>query len=210
LVMFGIAGPQAPACLGKVLAAVPGQVFELTHADGMALVNLPGGRYLLICQADQASAVWLKLSAHLYPAGWNWWQLQTIRAGIATVTQPTQEAFIPQMLGLDAYAAVSFSKGCYPGQEIVARTRYLGDLKRHLYYGRCNKSLAAGETIVDSGSGESLGTVTDAAINPGQGCEFLAVLRKDALEPATQLRSSSGAGITSVSAVADRLARSSS
>jgi len=208
LAMFGVTGPQANTRLAKALTSPAAQAFEIRHERGTALITLPGNRYLVVCQAEQASAMWLTLSAQARPAGWNWWHLETIRSGIATVTTPTQEAFIPQMLALETFDGVSFSKGCYPGQEIVARTRYLGDLKRHLYYGRSAASLAAGDSILEDSSGSTVGTVTDAAENAEHGWEFLAVLQRDAVSAGMYLRTDSGNAITVISRVSETIARS--
>lgn len=203
MAMFGVTGPQSNARLTEALGGPAAGAFEIRCDSGTSLITLPGNRFLVVCTADQVGATWLKLSASLCPAGWNWWHLQTIRSGIATVTIPTQEAFVPQMLALDAYDAVSFSKGCYPGQEIVARTRYLGDLKRHLYYGRGSGSLGAGDTIVDESTGLALGTVTDAAENADHFWEFLAVLQREAVNAGPRLRSKRGDAVTVESRVAD-------
>jgi hypothetical protein len=93
------------------------------------------------------------------------------------------------MLGLENFGGVSFEKGCYPGQEIVARTRYLGDLKRRLYYGRSDQSLAPGDAILKRANGKTVGSVTNAAPTADGDWEFLAVLHRDAMEPGIALTS---------------------
>ena len=196
LAMFAVTGPKAIARLTEVVGAPLARDFETRQVNGILLVTLPGNRYLISCPADQASPTWLKLSARMRAAGWNWWQLQSIRTGIATITSATQEAFIPQMLGLDTYGGVSFTKGCYPGQEIVARTRYLGDLKRNLYYGQCKQPLAAGDVILEAGADSAAGVVTDAAENFAHGWEFLAVLQRDAVNRKALLHTASGGVVT--------------
>ena len=208
LALFGVSGPKAAAALTATLARPAAQSFAAIQEDADIVITLPGDRYLVVCQADQASATWQTLSGKMRPAGSNWWQLQTIRAGIATVTSTTQEAFVPQMLALDAYGAVSFEKGCYPGQEIVARMHYLGDLKRRLYYGHGKQSFVAGDQIVEAGDDKTVGTVVNAAANGSSGHDVLAVLQRDSIKTDTQLRTRGGHDLSIVSAVTDIFTRS--
>lgn len=203
LVLFGVTGPQANARLSEALGSPSDRAFEVRQANGVSLITLPGNRYLIACPTDQTGTTWHNLGERMRPAGWNWWQLQTIRAGVATITAATQEAFIPQMLALDAYGGVSFEKGCYPGQEIVARTRYLGDLKRHLYYGHCKQSVAAGDAIFKAGDSSAAGMVTDAAENSGHEWELLAVLRRDAVSGDPQLHTADGNAVTRLTRARD-------
>lgn len=205
-VQFGITGPQAAAALAASAATPAAHAFSAIRNDLGLVITLPGNRYLVVCQSRQAGATWRKLSGKMRPAGSNWWQLQTIRTGIATVTSATQEAFVPQMLALDAYGAVSFKKGCYPGQEIVARMHYLGDLKRRLYYGRSAKTLAAGDQIVDA-DGKTAGTVVNTATNENGSYEFLAVLQRDSIKTGMQLQTAGGDNLSVVSAVTDLFTR---
>lgn len=211
--LFGITGPQAATALTASLAQPSSQPFAVLREHATMLITLPGDRYLIVCPTDQASATWRKLKSNIRPAGCNWWQLQTIRAGIATVTSATQEAFVPQMLALDAYDAVSFEKGCYPGQEIVARMHYLGDLKRRLYYGRSGHRIAAGDQVFEAGGGKTVGTVVNAAANEDGGYDLLAVLQRDAVNTASNkadspLRTAGGEDLTVMTAVTDMLTRS--
>jgi folate-binding protein YgfZ len=212
LALFGVSGPQATAALTASLVQPPADSFATMREQATILITLPGDRYLIVCQADQASATWRKLSGKMRPAGSNWWQLQTIRAGIATVTSATQEAFVPQMLALDAYGAVSFEKGCYPGQEIVARMHYLGDLKRRLYYGHGSQKIVAGDQVVEADDDKSVGTVVNAAANGSSGYDVLAVLQRDSINANSgktdaQLRTRGGHDLSIVSAVTDMLTR---
>ncbi len=203
LAAFGITGPRASEALAEALAPPPERSFGVRRQNGVGIVRLPVNRYLVICQADQGAATWRRLNQCMRPAGSNWWHLQTIRSGIATVSSATQEAFIPQMLAMDEYGAVNFEKGCYPGQEIVARTRYLGDLKRRLYHARSDQPLAAGDAVV--ADGKTVGTVTDAAVNEQGEWECLAVLQRDALTADVNLHSASGGAVTVASPATDIL-----
>lgn len=111
----------------------------------------------------------------------NAWQLELIRAGIGAVTVANHEEFIPQMLNLPALDGVSFKKGCYSGQEIVARMQYLGKLKRHMFRfaiagAECP---AIGSKLVDADS-KNIGELVNCA-HSAYGIEFLAVALEDAL-----------------------------
>ena len=105
------------------------------------------------------------------------WRRLEIAAGIAWLTDKTRESFIPQMLDLDRLGALSFEKGCFPGQEVIARTRYLGRLKRRLYPGR----LPAGERPMPGdpvrSEGRSAGTIVAAGRDAADGgYELLAIV----------------------------------
>jgi folate-binding protein YgfZ len=142
--LLGIVGPQSASSVARVLGKPSEQPMAVVPYGASSLITLPGSRYLVICSRDHVDEQWNALRMHTTPAGIAVWELQGIRTGIAMVTAATQEAFIPQMLGLERIGAVSFEKGCYPGQEIVARTKYLGNLKRQLYKGRSDQPLAPG------------------------------------------------------------------
>ena len=133
--------------------------------------------------AAQAQAVREQLQAHLPEAPLNDWLLGQIRAGIGQVMEQTRELFIPQMINLQAVGGVSFKKGCYTGQEIVARMQYLGKLKRRLY----RLSLVAdqlpepGIALYSATHNSSIGEVVIAA-NAANNIELLAVLQAEAAE----------------------------
>ena len=103
------------------------------------------------------------------------WRQANIRAGLPVIWPETSEAFVPQMVNLDLLNAISFAKGCYVGQEIVARTQNLGRIKRRMLRFGCDaRSAKPGDTVMADGS--NAGTVVDAA-----GSEVLAVIKLDKL-----------------------------
>lgn len=117
------------------------------------------------------------------PVGEDAWGLLDIESGIPQIFPETQESFIPQMLNLDCLQALSFDKGCYPGQEIIARIRYLGKLKRRMYLFRCpsQNSIAIGSPIyeTESSNPQSIGEVVDIRPHPQDGLHGLAVIQID-------------------------------
>jgi len=114
------------------------------------------------------------------------WTLQDIREGLPWIQLETSERFLPQMINLDTLEGIGFQKGCYTGQEIVARTHYLGQLKRRLYrlIGRSDQPAAAGGTVVDESSeeGQSVGDIVNVATNPAGEVECLTVLSIEATQ----------------------------
>lgn len=100
--------------------------------------------------------------------------LADLRAGLPWILPAAEDAFVPQMVGLDRIDGVSFTKGCYPGQEIVARTRYLGTVKRHLYHLVLAGPAAAGDAVMTTD--QQVGTLLGAVALPGFAVEALAVI----------------------------------
>ena len=103
------------------------------------------------------------------------------------ITAATQDQFVPQMANLELIGGVSFRKGCYPGQEIVARTQYLGKPKRRLFLAHVDAeaSPAPGDTLVADGDEQSAGTVVNAAPAPNGGFDLLAVVQTASADSAT-------------------------
>jgi len=180
-VRFGLSGADnLLSSLGLTLSPEANQVAR--HAEQLA-VRLPDGRAELWVKAATADSLRAQLAASLTEAPLNTWLLQQIRAGIGQVTEATRELFIPQMINLQCLGGVSFKKGCYTGQEIVARTQHLGKLKRQLY----RLSAAATESLPPAGTelfspvhSSSVGEVVLSA-QAEQGIELLAVLQEDAV-----------------------------
>lgn len=115
------------------------------------------------------------------------WRLALVRAGVAEVRAATQELFLPQMLGYDIQERVSFKKGCYTGQEIVARTHYKGGVKRHLHRLEGHGEPPPVGTALES-AGQNAGTVVEAAASGDGRCELLAVLADEFTADATGVR----------------------
>jgi tRNA-modifying protein YgfZ len=104
------------------------------------------------------------------------WQYLNVTSGIAHISTPISEAFVPQMLNYESVGGVNFKKGCYPGQEVVARSQFRGTLKRRAYIASSTAPLAVGQEVFDSRDAEQpCGTVASAAVQPG-GNAFLAIV----------------------------------
>ena len=126
------------------------------------------------------------------------WHLADVCAGVARITEDTSDAFVPQMLNLDRLRAVSFEKGCYVGQEIVARAQHLGRIKRRACVGRTDTAVAAGDPIVDAARGEApkVGEVVAAQPHPDGGSAACVVVNiESASSPALRAGRSDGGPI---------------
>lgn len=175
-VLLGIAGAGATAALEALGANIPTAPLDVTRFEGGTVIRLDERRSQLAVRADILSQVWEKLASQVRPVGTPVWRWLEIEAGIPHITLPTQEEFVPQMVNLELIGGVSFSKGCYPGQEVVARMKYLGKVKRRTYRARINGSCPLPGTDLFSPDlpDQSCGKVIQAAPSPSGGCELLA------------------------------------
>lgn len=196
-VILGLAGSAAAAALQSLFPRLPRQAHELVqHPVNGALIALPGGRFQIVAEVEPALRLWRQLSAALTPAGARCWEWLEIRNGIPLVTPATQEQFLPQMANMELIGAVNFQKGCYPGQEVVARTQYLGQIKRRMVLAHMadEGSPQAGDELFSSAlEGQASGMVVNAQAAPDGGHDLLAVLQTAGISEATvHLKSADG------------------
>jgi len=168
---------------------LPSQAGEVMQGDSVISVQLKPvngeNRYLVLCLSfDEAKSLWLEFSSHLQLATDDAWRLSEIKAGMPVIYPQTAEEFVLQMSNLDLLDGVSFKKGCYPGQEIVARMHYLGKLKRRMFLTRLETEQcpAPGDEIISKGaeSSDGSGKVVDA-VSSGDGlchCLYIAQIKK--------------------------------
>ncbi|MHC8399679.1 CAF17-like 4Fe-4S cluster assembly/insertion protein YgfZ [Pseudomonas sp. MDT1-17] len=180
-VRFGV--DHGDAALTSLGLELPADTDSVARNEGLIAIRVSPDRAELWVAADQADLIKGKLSALLSEGDLNQWLLGQIRAGIGQVMPSTRELFIPQMLNLQAVGGVSFKKGCYTGQEIVARMQYLGKLKRRLYRLKldANALPEPGTALFSPTHGSSIGEVVLAALAE-QNIELLAVLQAEAAE----------------------------
>jgi tRNA-modifying protein YgfZ len=185
LCLLGVAGPLAAEKLSAILGALPEGDFATLHKEHCTVIALPGQRYQLAIASDAALALWQQLAAAgIVAAAESLWRLSDIRAGAPWITAATQEAFVAQMANMDLIGGVSFTKGCYPGQEIVARTQYLGKLKRRMYRASiATEHAEAGQEVFSSEmNGQASGKVMLAALADQGRWEILVVAQIASLE----------------------------
>ncbi|MBL8515746.1 MAG: folate-binding protein YgfZ [Betaproteobacteria bacterium] len=131
-VSIGVAGPGAAAALAQCVERIPAGGMLSAHQHGLRILRLESERFVLVGAPDVVAPLWDELAAPCMPCGINAWDWHAIAAGIPEVRAATRESFVPQMINFDLMGGVSFRKGCFPGQEIVARTQYRGILKRRM------------------------------------------------------------------------------
>jgi folate-binding protein YgfZ len=184
LARFGLSGDCAP----DLLPFVPDDGQDTLTRDDITVLRLPGDRprYEIIGPEARLAALWQAAAEKAQQTGPAFWALMDIRAGIPTVYDDTAEAFVPQMANLQLIDGVSFTKGCYTGQEVVARMQYLGKLKRRMYRARIDATEAPqpGTEVFSpsSESGQGAGRIVDSAPSPDGGFEVLAVLQISSAE----------------------------
>jgi len=182
-VSIGFSGPEADSVLNKHFQNIPQKTDQVTHSENLSIIRLTGvqPRYQISGPIDNIQDLWLKLDVNAAPVGEDVWNLLEIQAGIPNIYQPTVESFVPQMINLDLINGISFKKGCYTGQEIVARMHYLGKLKRRMYRVHINTSepVAAGTPLFspNSTSGQGTGNIVISAPSSDKGTEALAVIQ---------------------------------
>lgn len=191
LVRIGLAGPNS-AILIEEITRSPSRSdqrpLHVMHNENLTILCLTPTRMELLTSIENASALWEQLNQRAKPVGAGCWNWLDIRSGIPVILPETQEEFLPQMINLDALDGVSFKKGCYPGQEIVARTQYLGKLKRRMFQAHIatTETIKAGDALYSADMGEqSSGNIVNAASSPNGGVDVLAVIQQSSIDAST-------------------------
>ena len=156
---------------------------------------------LILCPYDSLESFWVKATQTYIPSQFEHWELENIQNGIVNVGDKTKEQFLPQMINLEKREGVSFTKGCYPGQEIVARTKYLGTVKRKLCTFQSDTLIDPGVAIFST-EGTACGIVchTSENLNSNNVREGLAVIHIDNINE-DKLTTSHAAHINSVALI---------
>ncbi len=187
MVGFGISGPDAEKLLHDVAGFAPKEMNGCETHDEITAIKLAGPhpRFEIIAPTDAATKLWSELKTKAMPVGPSVWAWLDILAGIPSVHPETSEAFVPQMANLEIVGGVNFKKGCYPGQEIVARMQYLGKLKQRMYRAHVENDALPhpGDSIfAPDFPGQSAGTVVSAQAAPDNGFDLLAVIQISSAE----------------------------
>lgn len=181
---IAVAGEAGAQALGSLAGTLPAQAGEV-GVYGQVLISRVRGadaRFEMIGPGEEMVALWKQLAVVSTPSARDDWHLQDIDAGVPSIVAATSEAFVLQMLNLQLIDGVSFKKGCFPGQEVVARMQYLGKLKRRMYRAslNCDTVPVAGTDIHRAEGGSAVGKVVSAAFASEGVCHLLAVLAIDA------------------------------
>ncbi|WP_137718483.1 CAF17-like 4Fe-4S cluster assembly/insertion protein YgfZ [Methylobacillus flagellatus] len=188
---IAVSGPDSAAALENLFARLPQQPGQLVSLEHGAVLRLAGDipAFQIFSDAEHMPAIWQALRATHRPVGRNAWEWLQIQAGIPDVVPATQEAFVPQMLNLDALDGISLTKGCYTGQEIVARTHYLGKVKRRTLPAHlASDSRPIAGTAVQDAAGNEAGMVVRSAQAPQGGHDVLVEVRLEAVDGGLSLQ----------------------
>ncbi len=188
--LFGAGGAAGAAALPRPGARAAASM-GVAHGDGFYCVGLPAvivagapcPRWLVAAQDERADAIWRTLTAELAAVSSSVWRWTEVLAAVPRIVEATAELFVPQMLNFEVVGGVNFKKGCYPGQEIVARSQYLGKLKRRMFVAHlAGAEPAPGSDVFPAAGGEPCGQVVMAAPSPAGGIDLLFESQTAALE----------------------------
>ena len=193
-----VAGRQALAAVTAALGAVPDAPMRSVAGEAGQVIRVGDDKFVLSIPPERAAAVWQVLRESATPVGAPVWDWLRLNAGIPMIVAATQEQFVPQMVNLEAIGGVSFQKGCYPGQEIVARSQYLGKLKRRMFLAHVDAEAAPGDPLYSADmDGQATGTVVNAAPAPSGGFDVLAVAQVESANTQTlHLKAADGAALS--------------
>ena len=189
---LGASGNGVDTIIRDTLGLLPESVNQVAQNHESLVIQVPGPmpRYEIYTSKEMAKSVWNALNVGGAPIASDAWALLNVQAGIPEIVPETTETFIPQMINLQLIDGVSFKKGCYPGQEIVARMQYLGKLKKRMYAAMLltSQAPAPGSDIYQQGKNQPVGKVVSLAPHPDSGYALLAVLQiKSAEDVHTEL-----------------------
>ena len=186
--LYGLAGSATRAMAPGEY--VPWAKFDFDGANTINLYPADGApRQLLVAPAANP----VPAGQDLPEAVWQWGE---VRSAIATLSAPVVELFVPQMLNFESVGGVNFKKGCYPGQEVVARSQFRGTLKRRAFVVHCESALASGvEIFGSSDDGQNVGTVVQAAAAPSGGFDAIISAQLSAISGSALHLGSSGGPI---------------
>lgn len=183
LVQVGLSGDAVPDFIARQLTAPPAKINHAVHADGYSVARIGGikPRFVIIGQTEPLIKLWKQAEGILQPVGTAAWTLTDIESAQPWIVESTREQFLPQVLNLDALGGVSFNKGCYPGQEVITRLKFRGQVKQRLFRGQVTDSatVAPGTKLYLPQEDASVGEILLSAPHPAGGQALLAALRLD-------------------------------
>ncbi len=190
---IGLSGNAAKSVLDSQLNNITNSTYSTITQNDLTVIKLNDDtlsktqpRFLLFSNAETLIKFWKINQEQLTPVSFESWSYLDIKSGIPSISNETVDSFVPQMLNLQLINAISFKKGCYPGQEIVARTQYLGKLKKRLYRLKSDASeLLKPGTDLNTEQAEdeqSKGKIVSCQTSPAGGIEALAVLQINCID----------------------------
>jgi folate-binding protein YgfZ len=181
--LFGLYGDSAAAAAKAFFPQLPDNNDSWVQSEGSYLIQLNANRFECWVSANALPRFLAVMAQYTQNQTSEAWQRLDIEAGIADVYPESFELFTPQELNYQLINGINFRKGCYTGQEIVARLHYRGKLKRHMYrFAYAGSPVVPGTNIINSQSGQAIGTVVMAAASEAGKSELLASLLDEQLE----------------------------
>lgn len=181
IISLGLSGANAQEVLRTHFGEMPQASLDCIVTAQGSVIKISNTRWQVNTSTPQADALWSELGRQAQPVGSACWDWLNIRSGIPMILPQTQEQFVAQMVNLELIGGVNFKKGCYPGQEIVARMQYLGKQKRRMYLAHLDYPLdssdapqAGDELFSTDMEGQGSGLIVNAAPAPGGGYDVLA------------------------------------
>jgi len=171
-IRIGCSGVNAERCLLKLYEQIPASAGEVVqHADGVTVLRTLGElpRFELLGGVEEMQKIWTSVQECCGVASPTVWARQDIEAGLPLVEAQMADQYLPQMLNLQALEAINFDKGCYVGQEVIARLHYRGNVKRQLYLATCaaGAGATAGTEVVSTARGQPHAAGKVLAAQPG-------------------------------------------
>ena len=185
IVVLGLSGSDAQEILHTHFGELPNLTLGASATEQGNVIRIGEQRFQINSAAPNAAALWAEFAQRCRPAGSACWDWLDIRSGIPVILPQTQEQFVAQMVNLELLGGVNFKKGCYPGQEIVARMQYLGKLKRRMYLAHLDSNTAPmpGDELFSADmEGQASGMIVNAAASPDGGFDLLATVQNSSRE----------------------------
>jgi len=180
VISLGLSGEYAQEILRTQLGELPQLPLDVIHTDHGSVIKISDTRWQVNLTLQQAKMLWENFNTKIKAAGSACWNWLNIRSGIPVILPQTQEQFVAQMVNFDLINGINFKKGCYPGQEIVARTQYLGKLKRRMYLAHIDtgETPQAGDELFSADmEGQASGMLVNVTNAPAGGYDLLAVVQ---------------------------------
>lgn len=184
-VRIGLAGPSVKTVLQNMTRNIPPCPMQAVSFNSGWLIRISAQRFEMVTTTEQALTCWSALATSARAVGANGWDWHAIQEGVITILPEIHDAFVPQMVNLDLIGGLSFKKGCYPGQEIVARTQYRGTLKRRMVSVHIDVDRAPqpGEKVFSARFGDqAAGEIANVAKTPSGGFDALVVAQIESIK----------------------------
>ncbi len=206
LIGIGVSGKNATDLLLPFVNNINTEVDSISFNENYIVIRVPSlhnktsPRYEIFCSYEHAIALWEKVSAQAEVVNSSSWDYLNIQAGLPFIDANNSEEFVPQMANMELINGVSFTKGCFTGQEIVARMHYLGKLKKRCYkinINTNNKPQAGDKLFAENArAGQNTGAIISVEKNPESGYDALAVIQIADTESKLFLNDANGSVIT--------------